>query len=139
MIEFLTVFALAIVLGWPLGHYLAAVMRGTPMRGDRLFGLVERPLYRLLGVNPGQGMDWKAYAGAFLLSNLVLAVLAMAVFMTQAWLPLNPDHAPNMRWDLALHTTVSSPTPTSSTTPGRHSCPGWRRRAPSSACKWSRR
>ena len=107
MIEFLTVFALAIVLGWPLGHYLAAVMRGTPMRGDRLFGLVERPLYRLLGVNPGQGMDWKAYAGAFLLSNLVLAVLAMAVFMTQAWLPLNPDHAPNMRWDLALHTTVS--------------------------------
>lgn len=107
MIEFLTVFALAIVLGWPLGHYLAAVMRGTPMRGDRLFGLVERPLYRLLGVNPGQGMDWKAYAGAFLLSNLVLAVLVMAVFMTQAWLPLNPDHAPNMRWDLALHTTVS--------------------------------
>lgn len=107
MIEFLTVFALAIVLGWPLGHYLAAVMRGTPMRGDRLFGLVERPLYRLLGVNPGQGMDWKAYAGAFLLSNLVLAVLVMAVFMTQAWLPLNPDHAPNMRWDLALHTMVS--------------------------------
>ena len=107
MIEFLTVFALAIVLGWPLGHYLAAVMRGTPMRGDRLFGLVERPLYRLLGVNPGQGMDWKAYAGAFLLSNLVLAVLVMAVFMTQAWLPFNPDNIPNLRWDTALHTMVS--------------------------------
>ena len=27
--------------------------------------------------------------------------------MTQAWLPLNPNHAPNMSWDLALHTVIS--------------------------------
>lgn len=30
-----------------------------------------------------------------------------AIFMTQAWLPLNPNHAPNMSWDLALHTVIS--------------------------------
>lgn len=107
MTEFFLVFALAIALGWPLGRYLAAVMRGAPMRGDALFGRIERPLYRLLGVDPAQGMDWKAYAKAFLLSNLVLGVLTWGVFMTQAWLPLNPNDAPNMRWDLALHTMVS--------------------------------
>jgi len=107
MTEFLLVFALAIALGWPLGRYLAAVMRGAPMRGDALFGRIERPLYRLLGVDPAQGMEWKAYAKAFLLSNLVLGVLTWGVFMTQAWLPLNPNDAPNMRWDLALHTMVS--------------------------------
>lgn len=107
MIEFVTVLGLALVLGWPLGLYLAAVMRGDPMRGDRLFGWVERPLYRLLGVDPTRGMGWTAYAGAFLLSNLVLGLLAMGIFMTQAWLPLNPNDAPNMRWDLALHTAVS--------------------------------
>ncbi|HZV37520.1 MAG TPA: potassium-transporting ATPase subunit KdpA [Pseudoxanthomonas sp.] len=107
MTESFFVFALAIALGWPLGRYLAAVMRGAPMRGDRLFGLVERPLYRLLGVDPAQGMGWKRYAAAFLLSNLVLGALAWLVFMTQAWLPLNPNDAPNMRWDLALHTMVS--------------------------------
>ncbi len=107
MTEFLLVFALAITLGWPLGRYLAAVMRGAPMRGDRLFGWIERPLYRLLGVDPAQGMGWKAYAIAFLASNLVVGVLAWIVFMTQAWLPLNPNDAPNMRWDLALHTMVS--------------------------------
>lgn len=107
MTEFLLVFALAIALGWPLGRYLAAVMRGAPMRGDALFGWIERPLYRLLGIDPAQGMDWKAYAKAFLLSNLVLGLLAWLVFMTQAWLPLNPNDAPNMRWDLALHTMVS--------------------------------
>jgi len=107
MTEFLLVFALAIALGWPLGRYLAAVMRGAPMRGDALFGRIERPLYRVLGVDPAQGMGWKAYAKAFLLSNLVLGLLVWIIFMTQAWLPLNPNDAPNMRWDLALHTIVS--------------------------------
>jgi len=107
MTEFILVFALAIALGWPLGRYLAAVMRGAPMRGDRAFGWIERPIYRLLGVDPLSGMGWKAYAGAFLLSNLVLAVLVWTIFMTQAWLPFNPNQAPNMRWDLALHTMVS--------------------------------
>lgn len=107
MTEFFFVVALALALGWPLGLYLAAVMRGAPMRGDRLFGWIERPLYRLLGVDPHQGMGWKTYAAAFLLSNLVLGLLAWIVFMTQAWLPLNPNDAPNMRWDLALHTMVS--------------------------------
>ncbi|MEI2415129.1 potassium-transporting ATPase subunit KdpA [Orrella sp. JC864] len=107
MTEFLIVIALALALGWPLGRYLAAVMRGAPMRGDRAFGLIERPLYRLLGVDPARSMGWQEYARAFLLSNLVLGGIAWVLFMTQAWLPLNPNQAPNMRWDLALHTAVS--------------------------------
>ncbi|OZI72298.1 potassium-transporting ATPase subunit KdpA [Bordetella genomosp. 12] len=107
MTEFIFVLALAIALGWPMGHYLAAVMRGAPMRGDRLFGLIERPLYRLLGVDPAQGMSGKAYVTAFLASNAVLGGVVWLLFMTQAWLPLNPNEAPNMRWDLALHTMVS--------------------------------
>ncbi|MDV2453094.1 potassium-transporting ATPase subunit KdpA [Xanthomonas hortorum] len=107
MIETFFVYALAIVLAWPLGRYLAAVMRGAPMRGDVLFGWIERPLYALLGTRPQQGMSWRGYAVAFLLSNLVVGLLTWAVFMTQAWLPFNPDGIPNMRWDTALHTMVS--------------------------------
>jgi K+-transporting ATPase ATPase A chain len=52
-------------------------------------------------------MSWRGYAGAFLLSNLLLAIVVWVIFMTQAWLPLNPDGVPNMSWDLALHTMVS--------------------------------
>ncbi len=95
------------LLAWPLGLYLARLMRGTPMRIDPLFHWIEKPLYRLLGVDPGRAMSWRGYVAAFLLSNLVLAVPTLAVFMTQAWLPLNPDHIPNLRWDTALHTMVS--------------------------------
>jgi K+-transporting ATPase ATPase A chain len=107
MTEILLILLASIVLAFPLGLYLARVMRGGPMRGDALFAWIEKPLYRVLGVNPLRGMSWRGYVGAFLLSNLVIAVLVQAVFMTQAWLPFNPDQIPNMRWDTALHTMVS--------------------------------
>lgn len=107
MTEILLILLASIVLAFPLGLYLARVMRGGPMRGDALFGWIEKPLYRLLGVNPARGMSWRGYVGAFLLSNVVIAVLVQVVFMTQAWLPFNPDQIPNMRWDTALHTMVS--------------------------------
>ena len=107
MNEAFLVLALAIGLGWPLGRYLAVVMRGAPMRGDRLFGWIERPLYRLLGTDPQRGMSWRGYARAFALSNLMVGVMVWMLFMVQAWLPLNPDAVPNMRWDTALHTMVS--------------------------------
>ncbi|WDS34988.1 potassium-transporting ATPase subunit KdpA [Pseudoxanthomonas sp.] len=107
MTQTLLLFVIAIALAWPLGLYLARVMRGAPMRGDRVFGLIEKPLYALLGTRPGRGMSWRGYVGAFLLSNAIVGGLTWVVFMTQAWLPLNPDAIPNMRWDTALHTVVS--------------------------------
>ncbi len=107
MTETFLLFAVAIALGWPLGLYLARVMRGTPMRGDAVFGLIEKPIYALLGTRPERGMSWRGYALAFLASNAVVALLVWIVFMTQGVLPLNPDHVPNLRWDTALHTAIS--------------------------------
>ena len=107
MTETLVVLAASLLLAWPLGLYLARVMRGAPMKIDPLFHWIERPLYRVLGIDPTRAMSWRGYVLAFVLSNAVIAVLAQAVFMTQAWLPLNPDQIPNMRWDTALHTTIS--------------------------------
>jgi len=107
MTETLVILLAGIALAWPLGLYLARLMRGTPMRIDVLFHWIEKPLYRVLGVDPTHSMSWRGYVLAFLVSNLVLAVLTQAVFMTQAWLPFNPDDIPNLRWDTALHTMVS--------------------------------
>ena len=107
MIDSVLLLVLLVALGWPFGRYLAAVMRGAPMRTDALFGWIERPIYAALGTRPCTGMSWRGYAGAFLLSNLLLAIVVWIIFMTQAWLPLNPDGVRNMSWDLALHTMVS--------------------------------
>ena len=107
MTGILLLLATSVLLAWPLGLYLARVMRGGPMRIDPLFHWIEKPLYRLLGVDPARGMSWRGYVGAFVLSNVVIALLTITVFMTQAWLPLNPDGIANLRWDTALHTMVS--------------------------------
>lgn len=107
MVEILLTYALAIGLALPLGAWLHRVLREAPMPGDRMFGVVERPIYALLGVDPRRGMSWQGYARAFVLSNLVLAVLVYAIFVLQHRLPLNPDGIGPLSWDLALHTMVS--------------------------------
>jgi len=107
MTETLLLLLLAVGLGWPLGHYLARVMRGGRAPLDALFLPVERGIYRLLGTDATRGMSWRGYAKAFALSNAVVGAIVWVQFMTQAWLPLNPDGIPNMRWDTALHTMVS--------------------------------
>ncbi|MDC4377002.1 potassium-transporting ATPase subunit KdpA [Acinetobacter baumannii] len=107
MLELILVLFIAIFLAWCLSKYLSKVMANQPMWGDGLFRWIENPVYRLLGVSPQQQMNWKQYSLAFVVSCIFLAVAILTIFMTQAWLPLNPNHAPNMSWDLALHTVIS--------------------------------
>ncbi|WP_420002387.1 potassium-transporting ATPase subunit KdpA [Acinetobacter sp. LF10] len=106
MWEFISVFILSVLLAYPLGHYLADVMQTKPMKSDRLFKWIEQPIYAVLNVKQ-VGMNWRQYLGAFVLSNVLLLGASVTILMTQAWLPLNPDHIPNMNGDLALHTTIS--------------------------------
>ncbi|MDI9238395.1 potassium-transporting ATPase subunit KdpA [Lysobacter sp. LF1] len=107
MTEILLVFVLAIALGWPLGRYLARVMRGDRTWLDAALNPIEGAIYKAIGTDPKRGMTWRGYAKAFVLSNLVVGLVVWIQFMTQAWLPFNPDDIPNMRWDTALHTMVS--------------------------------
>ena len=107
MTEFILTMALAIALGWPLGRYMARVMRDDAAPGDRLFAPVERLLYRMLGAGAQGGMSWRGYAANVLFANVVLGVIVWGLFMAQGVLPLNPDQVPGMKWDLALHTMVS--------------------------------
>ena len=107
MAEVILILGLAVLLAWPLGHYLARVLKGEASRADVVFAPVESMIYGLLRVDPQRGMSWRGYALAFLLSNAVLGVFAWVVFMCQHLLPLNPDNIPGMRWDLALHTAIS--------------------------------
>jgi len=100
------VYLLALGLAWPVGRYMAAVYsRGTVL--DRAFAWIERPLYRLAGIDPERRMDWREYGKAMLKLHGFLAVGVFAVLVFQGSLPLNPDHVPGMSWDLALHTAAS--------------------------------
>lgn len=106
MNDVIAVVVLTLALALPLGWYMARVFMGLPNPLDSLAPL-ERWLYRSLGINPQQSMDWRVYASALLGSNLLVALVAYGVLVLQGVLPLNPDGVPSMSWDLALHTVAS--------------------------------
>jgi potassium-transporting ATPase potassium-binding subunit len=89
-----------------LGRYVAAVLegRGSVLRMGRF---LERPLYRIAGVDPEAEMSWRGYAVAILAFNLVGILFLFALQLAQGPLPLNPQGFGAPTWDSALNTAVS--------------------------------
>ena len=66
------IFILALVaLSIPLGLYMVKVFSGEKTFLDRLLRPIERGIYRVAHVNEDLEMNWKQYALALLLFNLV--------------------------------------------------------------------
>ncbi len=107
MNEVLLIYAVALLLAWPLGRYMAAVYSPTGTALDRAFGPVERLVHRTIGVHADVAMSWKQYGKALLKLHVIIGLAALVIFMQQGRLPLNPDGIGGMSWDLALHTAAS--------------------------------
>lgn len=90
-----------------LGAYLAKVFGGGAAPGDRVFGPVERFLYRLGGIDPDREQRWSVYAISVLAFSLVSVVVVYLLQRFQVWLPLNPNGADNVPPALSFNTAVS--------------------------------
>ena len=74
-----------------LGRYLAAVFGGADAPGDRVFGPIERVLYRLTGVDPDREQRWSIYATSLLAFSALSVLVLYALLRFQGSLPLQPD------------------------------------------------
>jgi len=90
-----------------LGRFMVRVFAGEAHFLTRVFGPAERWIYKLSGVDPTQEMSWKGYAIAMLVFNVVGGLVLLLIELTQQWLPLNPQHLPNVPFALAVNTAVS--------------------------------
>ncbi|MCL4234885.1 MAG: potassium-transporting ATPase subunit KdpA [Deltaproteobacteria bacterium] len=90
----------------PLGSYMARVYEGEPVLLTRVFGPVERVIYRVCGVGDDE-MDWKAYTKTMLAFSLVSLIALFALQRLQGVLPLNPQGFSGVPRDLAFNTTAS--------------------------------
>ncbi|SUB83768.1 potassium-transporting ATPase subunit A [Pragia fontium] len=95
--------AVLFILSLPLSRLLVQLIDGEPARS---LMQMEKRLWRCSAVKPRE-MNKYQYGLAIIIFNLCGLVLLFTLLMTQAWLPLNPEHMPNMSWDLALNTAVS--------------------------------
>jgi K+-transporting ATPase ATPase A chain len=91
----------------PLGRFMVHVFAGERHFLSRLFGSIERSIYKLSGIDPAEEMSWQAYAIAMLVFNIAGCAVLLAMELTQQWLPFNPQHLPNVPFALAFNTAVS--------------------------------
>src|SRR5689334_24110477 len=91
----------------PLGVYMSLVFEGERQPLPRVFGPVERVLYRLCGVDPEREQGWKGYAAAMLLFSLFGMLVTYAIQRLQHVLPFNPQGMAAVAPDLALNTSAS--------------------------------
>jgi K+-transporting ATPase ATPase A chain len=101
-----------LALAKPLGSFMAKVYEGKPTFLDRVFGPVERFIYRISGVKPDEDMNWKTYAIAAMLFNIFGLLAVYALQRLQAALPLNPQGLGPVTPDSSWNTAVSFATNT---------------------------
>src|SRR5581483_4674690 len=92
IIQIVLFFGLGIALTPPVGKFMHKVFTGQKTFLHPVFHPVERLMYRLTGCDPDLEMTWLQYFWAVLMFAVVGFASDMAIFMTQKWLPLNPQH-----------------------------------------------
>jgi potassium-transporting ATPase potassium-binding subunit len=111
-VQILIYFGLLIAAVKPLGWYMARVYQSQPCGMDRVFGWLERLIYRSAGVDPKHEMTWRIYAVALLAFNGIGLVVVYLLLRLQGVLPLNPQQFPAVSPDLAFNTAASFATNT---------------------------
>ncbi len=90
-----------------LGGYMARVYTGEGVALARVFGPLERGLYRTIGVDVSRGQDWKAYAKSLLSVSLVFWLALYLILRTQTLHPFNPQGFHSAPWDVTFNTASS--------------------------------
>jgi K+-transporting ATPase ATPase A chain len=99
-------FVALLALAKPLGSFMAKVYQGEHTFLDRVLGPIEKLIYRLSGVKPEEDMNWKTYAVAMMVFNILGILAVYAIQRLQAVLPLNPQGlgavTPDSSWNTAV-------------------------------------
>ncbi len=91
----------------PLGLYMAKVFSGEKTFLDRILRPVERLIYRVAHVDQEREMNWKQYAIALIIFNLVGLVFLYALLRLQGHLPGNPQGFHDVSRSLSFNTSAS--------------------------------
>jgi len=105
-------FVVLLALAKPLGTFMARVYQGERTFLDPVLGPVERLIYRASGVRAEDDMNWKTYAIAMMLFNILGLLVVYALQRMQAVLPLNPQGLGAVTPDSSWNTAVSFATNT---------------------------
>jgi K+-transporting ATPase ATPase A chain len=92
----------------PMGIYMLKVYDGT----YKWLGFIERPIYRICGIDESEDQHWTSYAVGLLLFSVVTMLVTYVALRLQGILPLNPQHFPGVVDRQSFETSASFTTNT---------------------------
>jgi potassium-transporting ATPase potassium-binding subunit len=105
-------FLVLLAITKPIGIYITRVFSGERTFLGRVFGPMERLIYKLCRVDPTTEQHWTTYTAAMLIFSVVSLLLLYALQRLQYYLPLNPQQFGGVAPDLSFNTAVSFTTNT---------------------------
>jgi K+-transporting ATPase ATPase A chain len=96
-----------LLLSYPLGGYMARIIKGDVPAPVRFLVPVERLVYRLCGVDPDEESGWKPYTIGLIMFSLIGTLFVYLLQRVQGYLPLNPQAMGAVSPDSAFNTAVS--------------------------------
>ena len=107
MIQLVLTLILYLILVIPVGRYLYHIAAGKQTFADPVLDRVDGVIYKLGGVDPQKGMNWKQYALTLIGTNGVMMAVGYLVLRIQSLPLLNPNGIKGMEPALSFNTIIS--------------------------------
>ena len=107
MLELLLTIIIYLIIVIPVGTYVYHIAAGKHTFADRVFDPIDKGIYKICGVNPHKGMNWKTYALALVGTNAVMLFLGYIILRIQGIGLFNPNGIEGMEQTLSFNTIIS--------------------------------
>ena len=107
MLQIVLTILVYLILVIPVGVYVYHIAAGKRTFADPVFNRVDGVIYKVSGIHPEQGMNWKTYALALIGTNAVMIFLGYIILRIQSIGWFNPNGIEGMESSLSFNTIIS--------------------------------
>ena len=103
MLQIALTILIYLILVIPAGVYVYHIAAGKHTFADPVFNRVDGAIYKVCGVNPKNGMNWKKYAVSLVITNGIMILLGYIIRVLACSIPMGSE-----RWRNPFPLTPSS-------------------------------
>ena len=107
MLQIALTILIYLILVIPAGVYVYHIAAGKHTFADPVFNRVDGAIYKVCGVNPQNGMNWKKYAVSLVITNGIMILLGYIILRIQRIGLFNPNGIGAMEESLSFNTIIS--------------------------------
>ena len=107
MLQLALTIIIFLIIVIPVGRYMYHIATWNHTLADPVFDRLDGVIYKIGGVNPHQGMNWRQYALALVGTNAVMVAIGYLILRIQFLPVFNPNGIGAMEPTLSFNTIIS--------------------------------